>query len=41
MVLQSFELSSRIWQGGATQLKARSPLVKEGEIPDFGANLLY
>lgn len=40
-VLQYFELCGKFWEMGHERLDAWAAVVKQGEIPDFGANLAY
>ena len=41
VVLHYFVLCGKFWTSGADQLKKWSEEVKAGNIPDFGANLVY
>jgi len=41
VVLDYFELCGKFWKFGDEKLKKWSELVKNGQVPDFGANLLY
>jgi thiol-disulfide isomerase/thioredoxin len=41
IVLDYFELCGKFWKLHDEKLKKWSQLVKDGQIPDFGANLLY
>jgi len=40
-VLEYFTLCSKFWKMDHGKLKEWSALVKQGAMPDFGANLLY
>jgi thiol-disulfide isomerase/thioredoxin/tetratricopeptide (TPR) repeat protein len=40
-VLSYFELCGKFWKMGGEELKEWSELVRNGEMPDFGGNLLY
>ena len=40
-VLQYFELCRKFWKMGQQKLDTWSQEVKDGKVPDFGANLLY
>ena len=40
-VLEYFTLCSKFWKMDFGKLKEWSALVKQGEMPYFGANLLY
>jgi len=41
VVIQYFQLCANFWEMGHASLKDWTALVKEGQIPDFGANLAY
>jgi hypothetical protein len=41
VVLQYFKLCARFWESGQHKLTGWAAVVKEGGIPDFGANLAY
>jgi hypothetical protein len=41
VVLQYFDLCGRFWEMGHQSLLGWTAVVKEGGIPDFGANLAY
>lgn len=41
VVLQYFDLCSKFWEGGDDRLQQWAEMVKRGEMPEFGANLVY
>ena len=41
VVLEYFKLCSAFWKRGADRLDAWTAEIKQGQIPDFGANLDY
>ena len=41
VVLQYFELCQKFWPYGSRQLAAWKLAVEKGEVPQFGANLIY
>ena len=41
VVLEYFELCSRFWKSNRGRLAEWATTVKEGKIPNFGANLIY
>jgi hypothetical protein len=40
-VLEYFGLCGKFWKMGGDKLREWGALVKDGLVPDFGANLLY
>ena len=41
IVLEYFDLCGKFWKMGGDKLREWAALVKDGLLPDFGANLLY
>jgi hypothetical protein len=41
VVLEYFELCRKFWAGHASTLDQWAKEVKDGQIPNFGANLVY